>query len=176
MDAERLLTLLRPVLERYGVRWMLAGGFAMAAWGSARSTFDLDLVMGEESRTQVLGALVAQGFEIIFDSEGFTNLLHSEPALGRLDVLWVEGSTRERLFGAAVEKNGPDGQPILVPAPEHLVAMKVKAIKNKPIRVFRDSEDLRVLLSRPEMDQNEAREVFQRAGLLELYDRLKTPP
>ena len=152
MDAERLLTLLRPVLERYGVRWMLAGGFAMAAWGSARSTFDLDLVMGEESRTQVLGALVVEGFEIIFDSEGFTNLLHSEPALGRLDVLWVEGSTRERLFAAAVEKNGPDGQPILVPAPEHLVAMKVKAIKNKPIK-----------LPEPKVEKDKSKEADERA-------------
>ncbi len=154
---------------------MLAGGFAMAAWGSARTTFDLDLVIGDEGRAAVLEGLAAGGFETIFDSEGFTNLLHGDPALGRLDILWVEGPTRERLFAAAVEKAGPDGLPVLVPAPEHLVAMKVKAIQNEPIRVFRDGEDLRVLLSRPEIDQNEAREVFRRAGLLDLYDRLRNP-
>jgi hypothetical protein len=176
MDAGKLLGVLRPILDMCEARWMLAGGFAMAAWGSARSTFDLDLVVGEEARTPILKAIATEGFEVLFDSEGFTNLLHPDPTLGRLDILWVEGSTRERMFAAAVERSGPDGLTALVPSPEHLVAMKVKAIRNKPIRVFRDSEDLRLLLSRPEIDQNQAREVFERSGLLELYDRLKAAP
>jgi len=81
--------------------------------------------------------------------------------------------TRDRLFESAVPRSGPDGLAVLVPSPEHLVAMKVKAIRNKPIRVLRDSEDLRVLLNRPEIDQNQARETFKRNGLLELYDSLK---
>jgi hypothetical protein len=175
MDAGKLLGVLRPILDTCAARWMLAGGFAMAAWGSARNTLDLDLIIGDEARTPVLKALAADSFEILFDSDGFTNLLHPDPTLGRLDILWIEGSTRERMFAAAIERSGPDGLPALVPSPEHLVAMKVKAIRNKPIRVFRDGEDLRLLLSRPEIDQNQAREIFERSGLLELYDRLKTP-
>jgi len=176
MDAARLIALLRPHFEATGTRWMLAGGFAVAAWGSARTTLDLDLLLDEGARGALLPRIVAEGFEAYNDTEGFTNLEHPDPALGRLDLLWVEGSTSERLFSAAVSRTGPDGLPVLVPAPEHLVSMKVKAIRNKPIRVFRDSEDLRVLLNRPEVDQNEARETFERNGLLELYNRLKAPP
>ena len=53
------------------------------------------------------------------------------------------------------------------------VEMKVKAIRNRPTRVFRDAEDLRLLLGRPETDQNAAREAFLRAGLAELWERLR---
>src|ERR1035437_4579275 len=175
MDAARLLAVLRPHLEATGARWMLAGGFAAAAWGSARTTLDLDLLVDDAARSELLARIGAEGFEAYNDSEGFTNLEHPDPALGRLDFLWVDGLTRDRLFAAAVPRIRPDGLPVLVPAPRNFVARRVKAIKTKPIRVFRDSEDLRVLLNRPEIDQTEARETLERNGILSLYHRLKAP-
>jgi hypothetical protein len=154
---------------------MLAGGFAMAAWGSARATLDLDLVVDEASRETLLSRMSNEGFEAIFDSAGFTNLLHPDPALGRLDLIWVEGDTSAKLFEAAVERPGPDGQPLLVPRPEHLVAMKLRAIQSRATRVTRDSPDLQHLLALPGIDHNEVRGYFDRAGLHELYERLKPP-
>jgi hypothetical protein len=130
MDAVRFLSLLRPHLETCGARWMLAGGFALAACGSTRATADLDLI-------------------------------------------WVEGETSRRLFSASRERSLPGGTLERVPAPEHLVEMKVKAIRSRPTRVFRDGEDLRVLLGIEGIDQNAAREAFVRAGLVELWDRLR---
>lgn len=40
MDAIRLLDLLRLHLDACGARWMLAGGGALAAWGSTRALRD----------------------------------------------------------------------------------------------------------------------------------------
>lgn len=173
MDVVRLLDLLRPHLEECGAKWMLAGGFALAAWGSTRATADLDLLVDDAARDGLLSRLVAEGFETLFDSEGFTNLLHPDPALARLDLIWVEGETSRRLFAAARERPLPGGLLVLVPAPEHLVEMKVKAIRSRPTRIFRDGEDLRVLLGIEGIDQNAARESFVRAGLVDLWDRLR---
>jgi hypothetical protein len=173
MDAARLLDLLRPHLEACGARWMLAGGFALAAYGSARATADLDLIVDEAAKGALLPRLRAEGFATLFDSEGFTNLLHADPALGRLDLIWVEGETSRRLFAASTERPLPGGPSVPVPAPEHLVEMKVKAIRNRPTRVFRDAEDLRVLLGLEGLDENAARQSFDRAGLLELWERLR---
>lgn len=173
MDAARLLGLLRPLLDSVHARWMLAGGFAVAAWGSARSTFDLDLLVEESDRSAVRDALTATGFSTLYDCAGFTNLSHADPGLGRLDLIWIEGQTSLRMFASAVQKVGPDGRTALVPSPEHLIAMKVKAIRNRPTRVFRDGEDIRILLSVPGIDENAVREVFDRNGLTELYARLK---
>jgi hypothetical protein len=173
MDVVRLLDVLRPHLEACGARWMLAGGFALAAWGSTRATADLDLIVDDASRDEVLRRIATEGFETLFDSEGFTNLLHPDPELGRLDLIWVEGETSRRLFSAARKRSLPGGALERVPAPEHLVEMKVKAIRSRPTRVFRDGEDLRVLLGIEGIDQNAAREAFVRAGLVELWDRLR---
>ncbi|MBP7678605.1 MAG: nucleotidyl transferase AbiEii/AbiGii toxin family protein [Thermoanaerobaculia bacterium] len=173
MDAARVLTLLRPHLEATGTRWMLAGGLALVAWGSTRTTADTDLLMDDGSRPTLLSRLREAGFEILQDTDGFTNLMHFDREIGRLDLIWVEGETSRRMFAAAVERPGPDAAPLLVPAPEHLVAMKVKAMKEQPTRVFRDADDLRLLLSLPDLDENAVRATFERAGLGELHDRIK---
>lgn len=152
---------------------MLAGGLALVAWGSTRTTADTDLLVEEGLRPALLERLRGEGFEILQDAEGFTNLLHPVREVGRLDLIWVEGETSRRMFAAAVERTGPDGAALLVPAPEHLVAMKVKAIREQPTRVFRDAEDLRVLLSLPDLDENAVRETFERTGLGELHARIK---
>ncbi len=152
---------------------MLAGGFALAAYGSTRVTADLDLVVDDGAREELLRRLAGEGFETIFTSEGFTNLLHPDPALGRLDLIWVEGETSRLLFAAAREHPLPGGPSVPVPAPEHLVEMKVRAIRNRPTRVFRDGEDLRRLLALDGIDQNAAREAFVRAGLVDLWERLR---
>lgn len=176
MDAARLLAVLRPHFEATAARWMLAGGFAVAAWGSARTTLDLDLVVDDEPRDALVPRIVAEGFEAYNDSEAFTNLQHPDPALGRLDLLWVSGRTSRQLFEAAVSRSGPDGKPILVPTPEHLIAMKLRAIQSRATRVIRDGPDLQHLLGLPGLDHNQIRGYFERAGLSELYDRLKPSP
>jgi hypothetical protein len=55
------------------------------------------------------------------------------------------------------------------------MAMKVRSIQSRPTRVFRDGADLEYLLRFPGLDDNEARGFFERAGLLDLYDRLRRP-
>lgn len=64
---------------------------------------------------------------------------------------------------------------LLVPAPEHLAAMKVRSIQCQPTRVFRDGSDLQHLLALPELDHNEVRGYFEKAGLGDLYERLRVP-
>lgn len=176
MDAVRLLSLLRPHLEACGARWMLAGGFALAAWGSTRATADLDLVVDDGAREELLRRLAAEGFETVFTSEGFTNLLHPDPELGRLDLIWVEGPTARKLLAGSCDRPGPGGQLVPVPKPEHLVAMKVRAIQGRATRALRDGPDLAFLLALPGIDENEAREPFVRAGLVELWERLRSRP
>jgi hypothetical protein len=176
MDAARLLGVLRPHFEATGSRWMLVGGFAVAAWGSARTTLDLDILVDDAARGPLLARIVAEGFEAFNDSEGFTNLQHPDPALGRLDLLWVEGATARQLFDAAVSRSGPDAKPVLVPKAEHLIAMKLRAIQSRATRVIRDGPDIQHLLGLPGIDHNEVRGYFEKVGLAELYDRLKTPP
>ena len=175
MDAERLLGSIDGACRKAGTRWAVIGGMAMNAYGHARTTLDFDVAAEEGFRKPLLSLLAAEGFEILNDLEGFTNLRHPDPELGRLDVLWLEGTTADRVFSRLCHLPGPAGRDVPVPAPEHLVAMKVRSIQSRPTRVFRDGADLEYLLRFPGLDDNEARGFFEKAGLLDLYGRLRRP-
>jgi hypothetical protein len=173
MDAARLLSLVDEACQEAGTRWAVIGGIAMNAYGYARTTADFDIAAEETFRRAFLAVLLRKGFEAVHDVEAFTNLLHPEPALGRLDVMWLDGTTAERVFARSRGLPGPGTAGVPVPAPEHLVAMKVRSIQSRPTRVFHDGADLQHLLSLAEIDHDEVRGYFERAGLGELYDRLR---
>lgn len=175
VDAERLLQVVKSACDCVGTRWAVIGGIAMNAYGYARATVDFDIVAEESHRARLVDALGGEGFRVLNDVEGFTNLLHADPALGRLDVMWLERETAERVLARARPSRDSGGLTIPVPAPEHLVAMKVRAIQCHPVRVFRDGSDLQHLLTLPELDHNEVRGYFEKAGLGDLYERLRAP-
>ncbi|MBK6405132.1 MAG: hypothetical protein IPN03_22375 [Holophagales bacterium] len=175
MDAERLLQVVKGACDRAGSRWAVIGGIAMNAYGYARATVDFDIVAEEQHRAHLVDALAAEGFRVLNDVEGFTNLLHADTALGRLDVMWLERQTAERILDRARPLRDSGGLAIMVPAPEHMAAMKVRSIQCQPTRVFRDGADLQHLLTLPELDHNEVRGYFEKAGLSDLYDRLRGP-
>jgi hypothetical protein len=60
-----------------------------------------------------------------------------------------------------------------VPRPEHLVAMKVQAMRNDPSRALQDLADVLALLQLPGVDLDEARGYFERAGLREEWDEVR---
>jgi hypothetical protein len=69
--------------------------------------------------------------------------------------------------------DGPGGMRIPVPRPEHLIAMKIVAMKNDPSRTYQDMADVRFLLSLPGVDREEVRAQFEKHGLLERYRELE---
>ena len=175
MDAERLLRLVAGHLEKTGAPWALVGGFALNALGFARLTKDVDLVVDESAREALLRALVEDGFRLLYTSEGYSNLLHADPALGRLDLIWLEGETSRKVFTGCREVPGPGSRPVRVPRPEHLLAMKAAAIANDPDRGIRDQADVQFLLRLPGIDDNEVRGYFAQRGILETWERLRRP-
>lgn len=57
--------------------------------------------------------------------------------------------------------------------PEHLIAMKVRAMKNSAMRVLIDAPDIAFLLTLPGLDRERVREYFSQHGLLKIYDELE---
>lgn len=79
--------------------------------------------------------------------------------------MYVEGRTSELLFGATRQRPGPGSMPIAVPRPEHLIAMKVQAMRDTPERTWQDLADIGYLLRLPGVDRLEVQGYFTRAGL-----------
>ena len=128
-------------LDREGIPFTVVGALALHAYGYSRATNDVDLLIASEGQGRLIAFLEERGFQTLHRSEGFSNHLHQDAALGRLDVVYVDGDTWGKVSASArpVELAG---KTVAVPKPEHLVAMKVHAMKNDPSRVFKEMADL----------------------------------
>ena len=173
MDLERVVPLVVDILEGDGHPFALAGALGLHAHGITRATTDLDLVTVREAQGALVGSLERAGYETLYRSEGYSNHVHSDPLLGRVDIIYVDGETSRRLFGGCRKHLNVAGRRLPVPKPEHLIAMKVQAIKNDPRRAFKDLADVQTLMRLPGIDDAEIRGYFERAGLEDRYDELK---
>lgn len=173
MDFVKTVTAIAGFLDEQGIRFALVGGLALTAYGSTRSTLDVDLAVDAESQDSLIQFMESLGFETLYRSTGYSNHLHPEKVWGRVDFMYVRGETADQVFGQARDLEGPGGLTIPVPRPEHLVAMKVLAMKNDPERTFQEMADIRILMDQPEIDRDEIREYFAKQGLSERYRELE---
>lgn len=172
MDFGKVLGMLASFFEREGHRYAVVGAFGLHAYGLARATLDLDLATESAAQPKLVALLESLGFETLYRSAGYSNHVHALPELGRLDFVYVESETARVLFsGGTTLQLGEHRVP--VPRPEHLVAMKVHAMKNDPPRTLREMADIQFLLSLPSIDEAEVRAYFEQSGLLERYLEIK---
>ncbi len=172
MDFRKVLDTITRFLDERGVRYALAGAFALSAYGLSRATQDIDFVVDLGCQPDLIAFLESLGYETLHRSEGYSNHLHSLPGLGRVDFIYVAEPTASRLFERATVV-ALFGRTIRVPRPEHLAAMKILAMKNDPTRTFQEMADLQHILGLPGVDVNEIRAHFQRHELLGRYDELR---
>src|SRR6185436_1184124 len=155
-------------LDGEGIPFAIVGALAVHAYGYSRATNDIDLLLHRDDQDRLITFLESRGFETLHRSEGFSNHLHPEVSRGRLDAVYVDGETWTKIRG--VSRSVVLAQrKVAVPKPEHLVAMKVHAMKNDPGRTFKDLADIQFLMTLPGVDRKEIRGYFSDAGLLERF-------
>jgi hypothetical protein len=167
-----VLSTLADFFEETGMEWGTIGGLAMAVHGAPRTTLDVDIIVKGEDQDRLVDFLESRGYTTLHRSTGYSNHLHNDPDLGRIDVVYVRGDTSRKIFGQIRMHPGPGGRKVPVPTPEHLAALKAYSIKNDPDRTLRELADIRALLTAPGVDRAEIRSYFVRYGLEDLFDRL----
>jgi hypothetical protein len=164
---------LRSFLEGLNAPVAIVGALALGAYGVARATRDLDFVTVKTAQKALVSFLESLGYETLHLSSGYSNHLHADEDRGRVDVIYVDAPTAERLFASARELEVLTGLSILVPKPEHLIAMKARAIKNDASRRLQDMADVQSLMRSTELDRDEARGYFASLGLGHLFEEIE---
>ncbi len=170
MDFRSVADRLRAFFEGSGHSYAIIGGFGLLAYGIERATFDLDFVTDRALQDRVIEFLEAEGYETLYRSSGYSNHLHPSNELGRIDFVYVDTDTAGKLFADARRVTILDSIEVLVPKPEHLIAMKVRALKNDPSRKLQDLQDISKLATLPGVDRTEVRTYFEDLDLGQLFD------
>jgi hypothetical protein len=173
VDFAGVLEKISVFLAEHDFKHALIGGLGMAAYGRVRTTLDLDIVVEEGAQDNLIAYMESEGYKTLYRSAGFSNHTHSDPQMGRVDFVYVEDETSRQLFSAARTVRGPGGFNVLVPKPEHIAAMKVVAMKHDSSRVFHELDDIRFLLTLPDVDPEEIRGYFEKHGMGESYEQLR---
>lgn len=154
--------------------YAVIGGIGIAGYGMSRATVDLDLVLDGGAQEEAIRFLESLGYRTLHSSPGYSNHQHPLSELGGVDLVYVRDETSRRIFEASRTLEGPGGMRIPVPRPEHLIAMKIVAMKNDPSRTFQDLADVRFLMGLPDIDRQEVRAQFSKHGLLDRFYELET--
>jgi hypothetical protein len=172
VDFAAELQVVNQFLDARGFRSAVIGGVALAAYGHPRMTLDLDVVTESAAQEAIVMFMESRGFATLHRSSGYSNHRHPDRSHGRVDFMYVQGRTSELLFGGIRQLPGPGGVTMAVPRPEHLVAMKVQAMKDAPDRTWQDLVDIGYLLRLPGVDREEARGYFVKANLEDKWREL----
>lgn len=173
VDFARVADAVAGFLLPRGHRVGLAGALALHAYGISRLTFDLDFVTDAAAQSELLAFVESLGYSCLHSSAGFSNHVHADAAWGRLDVIYVDRATADKLFSESRASLRLGDRDLPVPRPEHLAAMKVQAMKNDPSRKLPDMADVQSLLRLPGVDAAEVRGYFERAGLSDEYEQIR---
>lgn len=172
MNLKAVLLQLIQFFSKEEIDFALIGAFALHAYGYVRATRDVDFLVRGKDQDKIVMFLEALGYETLYRPKGFSSHHHRIEWFGRIDFVYIEGETGETILSEARPLLILENLSIPVVRPEHLIALKVFAMKNDPQRAFREMADIQQFTSLPEIDRGEVREYFAKYGLLEKYDDL----
>jgi len=154
--------------------YLVIGGYAVIAHGYPRLTFDFDLAIERTRRTEWLACVAALGYAVQHDGGTFLQL-RSDQHSWEVDLMLLNEDTFRKLFKASVEM-ATGGVQVRFPSVEHLIALKVHALKNTRTRRFlKDFQDVVELVMRNKINLADPamRDIFMRYGDNELYEKIQ---
>ncbi|RJR34249.1 MAG: hypothetical protein C4576_26860 [Desulfobacteraceae bacterium] len=169
MKFKKVFHLLIETFAKEKIDYALIGAFALNAYGYVRATRDVDFIVRSRDQGRIVAFLESLGFETIYRSSGYSNHVHQLPGLGRIDFVYVMGETAEQIFQNARELPVLGDLKLPVASLEHIVALKVFAMKNAPERALREMADIQHLIRHSGLDPRAVRRYFDKYDQMERY-------
>jgi hypothetical protein len=152
------------------LRFLVIGGYAVAAHGHTRPTFDIDFLVLKDDRAAWIDKMTRAGFDKVSETNAFAQF--SQKNGDGFDLMFVNAETFEQMWNASQEQEFK-GQRARMPSLDHLLALKLHALKQKlPHRTSKDAEDVELLVRRNRLDisQPQYAQLFLKYGSREIYE------
>ena len=141
------LDVLSQAVAAKPTRLLIIGGHAMQVYGVIRQTLDVDCLVTDKDLPALRELLTNAGYREVSGTDNFVRFRHKSPYLMDMDVLLVDASTFDHLHQNSREYS-IDAPGLRMPALQHLIALKLHALKNAPARETKDLPDILELLKR----------------------------
>ena len=157
-----------------GLPFLVIGGLAVNLHGYSRDTADLDLLIDRAAREHWLVLFSELGYTVHREAGAFIQLDPPTQGAWPADLMLVQQATFELMRGAALDME-LYGARVLIPTVEHLLALKLHALKHghigRYLKDYLDAEGL-IRLHRIDLRLENIRQMFEKHGTVELYEKL----
>ena len=171
----RLLRAIVDEASQHHLPFLVIGGTAVNAFGHARLTLDLDLLIPRRDAELWTSLLEKLGYQRIPEQTVFAQFAPPFDGMRPVDFMLVNQEKFDKMSAEACEKL-IDGIPLRVPSPLHLIAMKLHALRHgKPEREAKDLTDIFELIHLNNVDamSDAFRAWCEKFGTRELYERIR---
>lgn len=143
MKYQHVFQLLSDISKKKNITFVLIGGFAVNYYKYARQTLDVDFIIKKDEFDKILVLLENAGYKMDYNQEVFSRLTSPDkPLMMDMDFMFVDEETISKIIKAG-KKTDIAGCEFVVPSLEHLIALKLHAIKYNPgIRLAKDIADI----------------------------------
>ena len=174
MTTQNPFKLIQDSCEKTGADLVLIGSHALGAHGYHRMTLDIDFMTTEKDYNKIKETMGAVGYGEVARTEVAAKLRGTSEDLIDIDFLFVDENTFEGVKADA--KTSRFGAcELLVAKPEHLIALKLHAIKQQPkARELKDLSDIVELVNANQIDvtTTEFKSMCLKYGPEELYSKI----
>lgn len=175
MNEPSVFHLIGEITHEKDVSCVLIGGFAVNYYRVSRNTADIDFLITKEDFEKILDSLKKAGYKESFAQENFAQLESTQLALRDVDFMFVDRSTLDKILSEAGSLTIV-GQKFLVPSLNHLIALKLHAIKNnEKNRLMKDLPDILSLIKNNGIDvkNEDFKNLCLKFGTEEIYQRIQ---
>ncbi|MBI1871685.1 MAG: nucleotidyltransferase [Chlamydiae bacterium] len=173
MAYENPFELVSREFEKAKIPYILIGGFAVNFYKVSRSTLDVDFLMALEDFQSAVRVMEKNGYQKFDEGDFFVRLRPAGIAGMIVDFVLVDRTTLDKILQEArpVKLGGLDFK---VPSLNHLIALKLHALKNNPRRGPKDLLDIFDLIKNNEMNitTEEFRQLCLKFGTEEVYSKI----
>lgn len=175
MNYESVFHLLSNISKKTGVAFVLIGGFAVNHYKFTRQTLDIDFLIKEQDFEKILDLLESAGYRLDYRQEAFARLVSTKsPVLLDIDFMFIDEETIVKIIKDS-QKATITGCEFRVPSLEHLIALKLHAVKyNLKLRLHKDIPDIinLIRINKVDVKTENFKELCLKYGSQEIYQRI----
>jgi len=168
--------MLSEICDTLKIDVIVIGAYAVGAHGYQRATADVDFMVDEESADAIGEKLLDYGYEEAVRTEIAVRYMPTNKDDDNIyiDIILVNPATFKEVLTDA-KKESYEGSTFYVPSLNHIIALKLHAIKQQPNkRKYKDLNDILELISFNKMDvrSKEFKDLCLKFGTEELYKEI----